>query len=162
MDEEYIPHMTPTELNERIQHDRISFSQNRANLTPAQMTAVPGPQDDWSVKDLIAHITWWEKYVLRMVNDLTNGKKFAAINDYNAYNAETLTTSQQRSLEDVLGEFASHEATLLAVIGQLSETQINEIIIDDVPLLYKIIGNTFGHYAEHSPDLLGYIDSLEK
>lgn len=152
--------MSPDDVVEEIKLERIKFSNLWADLTAEQMVALPGPQDDWSVKDLIAHITWWEDYIVRMSKVLTAGQTFATVSDYDAKNAEILANSQKRSLEDILNAFNLMGETVIATVEKLSDTQINDLMISEVPLLYKIMADTSDHYQEHTPDLVRYIGTL--
>ena len=47
-------HMAPRDLLERIRKDRAALAALWDGLTEEQMVRRPGPQEDWSVRDLIA------------------------------------------------------------------------------------------------------------
>lgn len=68
-----ITFMTQKDLLTRIHSDRQSFSILWQNLTDEQMTQYPGSQEDWSVKDLIAHVVWWEDFMMKRINDKLSG-----------------------------------------------------------------------------------------
>jgi len=61
------PHMTPHTLLERIHTGREALAVLWCGLSEEQMIRRPGPQEDWSVKDLIAHVAWWESVILEHV-----------------------------------------------------------------------------------------------
>jgi hypothetical protein len=62
--------MTPHDLLAQIRKDRAAMAKLWGCLTEEQMTHRPGPQADWSVKDLIAHMTWWESFIMEGVTGL--------------------------------------------------------------------------------------------
>ncbi len=150
-DDQFI-RMSPDDVVAEIKLERAKFAENWAGLTPEQMVALPGPQDDWSVKDLMAHITWWEDYIVRMSEALTAGQTFSSVSDYDAKNAEILVSSQQRSLDDILNAFKAMGETVIATVERLSDTQLNDLMISEVPLLYKIMADTSG--GEYSRSLM--------
>ena len=61
MSEDWITYMTADDLLARAGSERADLAALWQGLNREQMTRRPGPQPDWSVKDLIAHITWWEQ-----------------------------------------------------------------------------------------------------
>ena len=54
-----------TAVLERIRKDREVLAALWGGLTEERMVRHPGPQEDWSVKDLIAHTMWWEDFILQ-------------------------------------------------------------------------------------------------
>jgi len=52
-----------TQLLRRLDVAWQALKQSYADLPDAQLL-VPGVTGDWSVKDIIAHVTWWEEEAL--------------------------------------------------------------------------------------------------
>ena len=52
--------MTKVKLIELIVIQRHSLDQTLTRLEESQMT-IPGVESDWSVKDILAHISAWER-----------------------------------------------------------------------------------------------------
>ena len=168
MTDRRITHMTPDALISRAQRERQQLAALWENLTEAQLTQRPGVQDDWSVKDFMAHIVAWEKYVVQLIEAILNNENPQLIADYHHYNADILRANKDRPLAEVQAEFEDYVTTLVNQIGRLSEAQLNEATIearDDVgvytrKLLDIAIADTFGHYAEHAEDVKAYVSSL--
>lgn len=167
MQEEWITHMAKPDLLARIRKDRAAIAALWQNLTEAQMTHRPGPQSDWSVKDLVAHLSFWEQLMIETISRLKQDlapQSLASDELVDALNAETFKCNEHRPLAEVLAEFDSQLAQVEAAIEPLTEDEINNAghfaRRDDSPLLYHIIGNTFGHYEDHKHDLERYIASL--
>jgi hypothetical protein len=162
---EWITHMTPTELLARVRADRAAFAGLWEGLSDAQMTQRPGVQADWSVKDLIAHILFWERLIIDNEERLRRGEALPDVEDFDAINAQVFEENKNRVLSDLQEEFEAQQTTLEGMIQGLSEDDINNTQrfpqLNGRPFLNDLIGNTFGHYAEHSPDLEQYVDSLK-
>lgn len=158
-----IEFMTRQALLDRIHTTRPAFSALWEGLTPAQMTIRPGPQSDWSVKDLIAHMSWWEASAIARIDTLRNNEEFTPIADFDAVNAEVFEQHKDHDLANVLAEFDAMLPKLEAQIKGLTDAELNEVHQFDFGklsflLLYDY--NTFGHYAEHTPDLENYVATL--
>lgn len=163
---EFITTMNKNELLERIELDRAAFAALWAGLSDEQMTARPGPQPDWSVKDLIAHITWWEVYMVKRVAAVLEGRADQRVTDEDVdhYNAQTFEFNRDRPLGEILAEFYASFPPIIELIKAMSNDQINRAEAHrgaEIPPLYVIIGNTFGHYEDHIDDLRRYVESLK-
>ncbi len=166
MTEEFITHMPREDLIARAQRDREAFAALWHGLTDAQMTQRPAVQETWSVKDLIAHITWWEDYMIDRVNNLLAGnpdQRLESDSEVDAINARVYDTFKAQLLQETLAAFEASWPRVLALLESMSDEQINDNLLynqAEIPPLYIIIGNTFGHYGEHIDDLQRYIESL--
>lgn len=162
---EWITYMTPVDLMARIRKDRAEFAALWAGLSNEQMIQRPGPQSDWSVKDLMAHIASWERHMLENVRLLLKGEAPHIADDEDTVNAGVFAENKDRALADVRAEFAGQMALLEERLSPLSEDQINDAQhfpqLNGKPLLYPIIGDTFGHYGVHRSDLERYVASLK-
>ncbi len=56
--------MNKEKLIEEIQSERLHLERTLEKISRQQMVA-PGVMDDWTVKDLLAHITVWELRMIR-------------------------------------------------------------------------------------------------
>lgn len=152
--------MTREALWRRIQNDRAAFAAVWADLSREQMVARPGPQEDWSVKDLIAHITWWEQFLLERLTKWLNGETLVPLTDYDAKNAEIFEAYKDVPLEIVLDEFDASLLDLEEALAQLDDEQLHDPDRYPTwgrPLFAFWAGNTFGHYGDHIADLQAYV-----
>lgn len=60
--------MELAEFLEKIKTERATWELQLARFAPNQMTS-PGVVGNWSVKDLVAHITWSEREMVGMLQD---------------------------------------------------------------------------------------------
>lgn len=154
--------MSPKELWQRIKKGRAAYSAVYAGLTPRQMTQRPGPQDDWSVKDQIAHLIWWENLAMLRAPLQLAGEETGTINNLDEINAQVLAQSEAMTLDEVLAVFEANLARLKALCAGISDELLNDKASKRRPPYWILVTDTFEHYAEHQPDLERYVASLKK
>jgi hypothetical protein len=127
-------------------------------LSEAQMIE-PDAQGPWSIKDMLAHLSAWEKMLLDRLGAALSRQpaQFPPIlsdDDVHRCNAQFFAESQERSLTAVLLEFRSLYTEVLTVVEALDE----DFLIHPMPLDYPldnliawqiIRSNTGEHYQEH-------------
>ena len=146
--------MTKDELLAAIRRDRARLDALIASIPRERMTA-PGLEGDRSVKDVISHISAWEKICMALVRNNTpvespppgeSGPSTDLINQ------RIYEGSRDRPLEEVLVEAQRSYAGLLALAESLSDQQLNTVIGGAAtgPRVGELIGgNSDGHYREH-------------
>jgi hypothetical protein len=114
-----------------------------AGLSEEEQTH-PGVTDDWSVKDHLAHLTWWEQRVIRMLAG--DPDPIAVIpggaDGEDAINAYVFAQNRDRSLADVRAAFDTSYQQMFHLIASVP---------DDVFDARHdwISGNADSHYDEH-------------
>ncbi|MCY3572646.1 MAG: ClbS/DfsB family four-helix bundle protein [Chloroflexi bacterium] len=163
MSEDWITYMTADDLLERARTERAELAALWQGLTPQQMTRRPGPQPDWSVKDLIAHITWWEQSATNWVSRALSGELLTRTETPDELNARIFADNRDLPLATALDYFAASWRPLEDLLLRLSDEELNDAElcnIREMPLLYFLVGNTFAHYADHVEELRAYVESL--
>ncbi|HEU0001150.1 MAG TPA: ClbS/DfsB family four-helix bundle protein [Ktedonobacteraceae bacterium] len=119
-----------------------------------QTMLVPGVEGDWSVKDIIAHIMWYE---LEMV-PLMQTRTFTGSELWNLPQDERNEAIYQHYRDHPLHEIISQEqrayAQALAAAKTLSDEELNDPHrFKDMPgdwIPWQILaGNSFTHYPDH-------------
>ncbi len=136
-----------TEILEQIRTTRQQFEDVLVRVEPARMTE-PGVNGEWSVKDVLAHIAWWEQHLLRRLrtgnDDLSVEGEDGRVTTDRA-NAEVYALNRERPLVEVRAEYDASYREVLAAIESLSD---DELVSDEV---YDAIAwDTFRHYPEHT------------
>jgi hypothetical protein len=126
--------------------------------TEDQLTARPGPQADWSVKDLIAHLTFWEQDMLTSLGNSALGTTPDWNADTNAVNARVFEANKDRSLDEIRAEFRRSLDQIDALVGGLSDDDLNSAeripTPDHMPLWQYIADETYEHYRDdHCADV---------
>ncbi len=115
--------------------------------------AKAGVMGEWSVKDIIAHVTWWEEEALKHLPTILAGGKpprySVAYGGIDAFNA--LMTEQKRnlSLPEVLRERDDTHQRLLEFIESAPEDQFGR----ETRFLHRLRLDTYSHYRKHAEAL---------
>ena len=64
--------MKKQQLLNKLEQAWTSFKDSYASLTAQQMVE-PGVTGDWSVKDILAHVSWWEDESLKHLPHILQG-----------------------------------------------------------------------------------------
>ena len=163
--EAWINYMGADELLERARIERAELASLWRGLSDEQMTRRPGPQPDWSVKDVIAHITWWEGAMVNWVKRALSGEMLTRTETPDEINARVHADNRDLPLDTVMEMFHASFPLVEVLLERLDDDEINDAAvcnIRDMPLLYFIVGNTFAHYADHVEDLRAYVEGLDR
>ena len=66
--------MERQQLLKRLERAWTAFKESYTDLTDTQLTE-PDVMEDWSVKDILAHVTTWEEEALKYLPLIVNGEK---------------------------------------------------------------------------------------
>jgi len=148
--------MRKTDILEHISATHLLLEVHLSALSDTQMTQ-PGLNGEWAVKDLLAHITWWEQHLLRRLrtgrDDLYQQEvSMQAVTD--RVNDEIFAANRSRSLAEVLEDFHSSHQQVLAAVEALPEEALAQAEIYDA-----IAWDTFQHYPEHTAMLRSWIEN---
>jgi hypothetical protein len=123
----------------------------------------PGAQDDWSVKDLLCHLSAWEKYLLDRLSYVLTGQTprypvMQTWEDVHRFNAQVFEQNKDRPLTSVVIEFRSLYRGVMTVLEALDDELLNQpysydFSADKLTLLQLIRANTYEHYREHCIDI---------
>jgi uncharacterized protein (TIGR03083 family) len=149
------------ELRARIDHEWAALERTLAPLSESQMAA-PGP-GGWSAKDLLAHISAWERVLL--VCHLQGGSfaEAAGMDEATSAATEHMTAETginnyfyQRDkdlpLAEVLANFRATHRQVVAALEQLGDADLQRAHDPDDPttrLVDSIVGDTYGRYRQH-------------
>lgn len=123
-----------------------------------ELTA-PGRVGDWSVKDLLAHVTAWDVDLLTNLGKVKRGQKpgrtqwdpagIQAQND--AWQAEM----KNRPLERVLNDYDGVHEQLLRVVRGLSDAELEAPTdwLQGRPLFQYFVDHVVAHEDEHGAEL---------
>jgi hypothetical protein len=160
------PHTTE-ELLARIADGWAALHQRITPLSSGQLTT-PGPDGGWSVKDHLAHLATWEGMLIALLEGRPihtafgmSRAEYDALESTDALNAIIAEQNRDALLEEVMRNVEETHAWLITKISALANDDLHTPITlfqpddpdgpDERPVLVKIIGDTYGHYAEHLP-----------
>lgn len=120
----------------------------------------------WSIKDIMAHISWHEQEMVRLIQP----RKLVGSEWWNLptdeRNEKIYQSTRERSLEDVTAEAGSVHQQLMTSLEQLTDEDLeNSSHFVDMPpdwVPWKIIAsNTYEHYSQHERDLKRNLETKE-
>jgi hypothetical protein len=107
---------------------------------------------EWSAKDLMAHVTFWESAMVQRLGGPKPAVEWTG--DLDSTNAAVYAASRSRSLADVRRDFDAVYRDLVARVEMLSDDELNSVRAADDQVVWEQISNeTWGHYPEHVADL---------
>jgi hypothetical protein len=137
----------PTLLR-RIHDAWEALQQSYAGLSDARLTE-PGVAGDWSVRDILAHVTTWEEESLKYLPLIIEGgrpPKYARYGGIDAFNA--MMTEQKRglSLADVQQQMRDVHDKLIDFLQGVPEEQF----LRETRFRRRLRLDTYRHYGEHA------------
>ena len=141
--------MTRDQLLDRLDRAWRDFEASYAGLSESQLL-IPNVTGAWSVRDIIAHVTWWEEEALEHLPLIRDGGrpprysvKYGGINAFNA-----LMTGRRRglSLAEVLRQHADVHAQLVAYVAAAPD----DLIRTETRFRRRLKLDAIGHYPIHA------------
>ena len=119
---------------------------------------------EWSVKDLIGHLGFWENNVVLLFNTLRTGKTPEPLPELDALNARVLSESRKQSLSEVRRQEKTAYQKVLALLKDATERELFDPThfpwTEGRPFESFISDNTYGHYEEHLPELTAWLKRI--
>jgi hypothetical protein len=143
-----------TEILEQISATHLLLEAHLSSLGESQML-LPGVNGEWTVKDLLAHITWWEQHLLRRLRtgrDDLYQEGVSVQEETDQANAQVFAANRSRPLSEIQSEFSASYKEVLTGIEALPEEDIAQAEIYEA-----IAWDTFRHYPEHTAMLQAWI-----
>lgn len=155
--------MNKEELLENLQRERSAWNELLAQADPQRLEE-PGAAGKWSVKDLVAHITWYEREITaalraRALVGSPLWEKPPAERNRIIYEQH-----QGQSLEMVLADSRRSYNELVEVVAGLSEAELNDPAQlnswpEGLPPWRLLAENSFEHYQAHRAELQSWLQS---
>jgi hypothetical protein len=118
----------------------------------------PGLPGGWSVKDVIAHITWYEREMVGLLEAMAlEGSDLWQL-PQDERNVPIYEENRYRPLEEVLSEAEQVHEQLFEALASLPEAALSDAShFREMPSEWSpwevIASNTYEHYHQHIPDI---------
>ena len=126
-----------------------AFQESYAGLTEAQMVA-SGVTGEWSVKDILAHVSVWEAESLQHLPLILLGERpprySTLYGGIDAFNALMTEQWRQRSLAEVQARLEDTHRKLLAYLESVPEEQFTK----ETRFRRRLGWDTYKHYPLHT------------
>ena len=158
---DHFKHITKSELLDQIRTERKQLEEVLTALTPDQMLQ-PGASGEWTVKDVLAHISVWERRMIYWIGSHMRGKTpdVPLPWDVEHMNAETYAQVKDKPLTEVQEDFHQSYRDALALAESLSEDQLQTAYTNTWPmgpLWTGVAANTNWHYKEHRESIEAWL-----
>jgi uncharacterized protein (TIGR03083 family) len=141
--------MDRQQLLKKLDRAWAAFKESYAGLSDAQLTE-PGVTDNWSVKDIIAHVTWWEEEALKHLPFIIKGSRpprySVMYGGIDTFNAQMTEQKRELSLSDVLRQLEETHRRLIAYLQNTPEEQFTQ----ETRFRRRLRLDTYSHYPIHT------------
>jgi hypothetical protein len=126
-----------------------AFQDSYAGLSDSEMME-SGVTKTWSVRDILVHVTSWERETLKHLPLILKGGRpplySAAYGGINAFNAQKTALKKHLSLSEVLREQSSTHSQVVAFVESTPDDKIR----NDTRFRRRFRLDTYGHYPKHA------------
>lgn len=156
-----------TVLN-RLRDERSHFEEMLAGLSENQMTNV-ALDDGWTIKDTVAHLTAWEKEMLRWLKMASEGvspdmPRPGHWDTYvQAFNAREFAANRHRPLNEIMVESRQVYSQLWAALQALPDDPNDPswaVWFGGQPP-WSLVATYYHHYAEHRQVIEKWLPEVE-
>jgi hypothetical protein len=153
--------MNRQQLLQKLDNAWAEIKQSYAGLSDAQLTE-PGVVGVWSVKDILAHVTWWEEEALKhlplIINEGRPPRYSTQYGGIDAFNALMMEQKRDLSLADVLQQQDEIHRQLIAYIQSVPEEQFTR----ETRFRHRLRLDTYSHYPQHAKAIREWRNSIER
>lgn len=150
--------MDKTRLLKRLDQAWQALLTSYAGLSEADLVE-PGAAGAWSVKDVIAHVTWWEEEALKHLPTILAGGRpprySVTYGGIDAFNSQMHDKKKMLSLSEVLKERDDTHQRLVEYVQDTPDDQIS----GQPRFSRRLRLDTYGHYPEHTQAILDWRES---
>lgn len=141
--------MKKQQLINKLEQAWSDFQASYVDLPEARMTE-PGVIEDWSVKDIMAHVSWWEAEALKYLPDILRGihpPRYSEVyGGIDAFNAQMMELKRGLSLDEVKEQMDETHAKLMELISGVPE----EEFATETRFRHRLRLDTYSHYPIHT------------
>lgn len=150
--------MDRRQLLGRIENAWERLKSSYAGLSEAELLE-PGVTGAWSVRDIVAHVTWWEEEALTHLPLILAGGRpprySVTYGGIDAFNALKTKEKAGLSLSEVFRERDETHTRLLDYVGRVPEDRI----VRETRFRRRLRLDTYGHYPKHARAILTWRES---
>ena len=140
--------MTREQVLKRLDDAWLALKRSYAGLADSQLLE-PGVTGNWSVKDILAHITTWEEEALKHLPFILEGGTPPRYSDeyggIDAFNALMTKQKAGLALSDVLKQQEEIHSRLLDYVRRAPEEQFTR----ETRFRRRLRRDTYSHYPKH-------------
>ncbi|SRR5260370_25540643 len=140
--------MKKHQLFQKLEQAWTALTESYAGLSEARLTE-PRVMGEWSVKDILAHVTTWEEEALKALPlILTGGRppRYIQFGGIDAFNAQMAEQKRDLALSEVLRQLEETHRRLLDYLQSVPEEHFTR----ETPFRHRLRLDTYSHYPLHA------------
>jgi DinB superfamily len=141
--------MNRSQLLQRLDQAWVAFKDSYTGLSEDEMME-PGVTGNWSVRDIIAHVTWWEEEALTHLPLILEGGKpprySVTYGGIDAFNAQKTELNKTLSLAEVVRHQEEIHLCLVDFLQTVPEDQFTQ----ETRFRHRLRLDTYSHYPLHT------------
>ena len=140
--------MDKQQLLKRLETAWTALKESYTGLSDAQLLE-PGVMGDWSVKEILAHVTIWEEEALKYLPKVSNGEKpprYVQYGGIDAFNAQMIEQKRSLALSEVLSQLDETHRRLINYLQSVSEEHFR----GETRFRHRLRLDTYSHYPLHA------------
>jgi len=135
-------------LVHRLDEAWVAFKDSYAGVSDSQLTEA-GVTGDWSVRDILAHVTTWEEEALKylpLILESGRPPRYVKYGGIDAFNARMTEEKRGLSLREVLRQLDDTHGHLIDFVRRTPEAQFTS----DTRFRRRLRLDTYSHYPKHA------------
>jgi hypothetical protein len=140
--------MTKQQLFQKLEKAWMALQESYTGIPDAQLRE-PGVMGDWSVKDILAHVTTWEEEALKCLPlILTGGRppRYIQFGGIDAFDAQMAEQKRDLALCEVLRQLEEMHRRLLDYLQSVPEEHFTR----ETRFRHRLRLDTYSHYPLHA------------
>ena len=140
--------MKKYQLLKKLEEAWATLKESYAGLSDSQLME-PGVMGEWSVKDILAHVTTWEEEALKHLPLILTGSRpprYIKYGGIDAFNAQMAEQKRDMVLSEVLRQLEETHRRLLDYLHSVPEEHFTR----ETPFRHRLRLDTYSHYPLHA------------
>ncbi len=141
--------MTRQQLLQRLDKAWGAFKESYAGLSEPELTR-SGVTGDWSVRDILAHVTTWEQEALKYLPLILQGgtppRYSTQYGGIDAFNARMTEQKKGLSLAEALGQLEDVHQRVVELVQSVPEEQVTR----ETRFRHRLRMDAYSHYPQHA------------
>jgi hypothetical protein len=152
--------MNKDEIFDALEDERENFLEAIEGLSAEQLQT-SGVVGEWSVKDMMIHLSAWEAELVKLLWQARQGQKPTTLHfskiDIDEINQEWFENYRSRSLERVMDDFEAVRKQTSRRLEVFSDADLNDVQLfpwlDGQPLWEWVANDSYQHESEHAAQI---------
>ena len=146
--------MKKQQVFQKLEQAWTALKESYDGLSDAQLLE-PGIMGEWSVKDILAHVTTWEEEALSYLPLILAGgrpPRYSQSGGIDAFNAQMAEQKRDMTLSDVLRQLEETHRRLLDYLHSVPEEHFTR----ETRFRHRLRLDTYSHYPLHARAIQGW------